>query len=153
MNELAEQNPWVIRTDFSDAEKWDHIRKLISAPQGDDEFMAYVEYVDDDKYRNREPKDLVLSLPNTYSHMFCFFVDQECIQNQEHPILVVGFYPSENDSLDRLPRDPPRSDITTFRALPSQIQSIENNLSIANMDYEEFAYSVDDDGVFRGFPQ
>jgi hypothetical protein len=31
------------------------------------------------------------------------------------------------------------------------IQSIQNNLSIANMDFEEFANSVDDDGVFRGF--
>lgn len=40
-----------------------------------------------------------------------------------------------------------------FRAIPSQIQSIENNLSIANMDFEEFAESVDEDGVFRGFPR
>jgi hypothetical protein len=29
---------------------------------------------------------------------------------------------------------------------------IENNLSIANMDFEEFAENVDDDGIFRGFP-
>ncbi len=40
-----------------------------------------------------------------------------------------------------------------FRAIPSQIQGIENNLSIANMDFEEFAEAVDEDGVFRGFPQ
>ena len=31
--------------------------------------------------------------------------------------------------------------------------SRENNLSIANMDFREFAESVDPDGVFRGFPQ
>jgi hypothetical protein len=37
--------------------------------------------------------------------------------------------------------------------LPSQIQAIENNLSIANMDFEDFADSVDADGVFRGFPR
>jgi hypothetical protein len=29
---------------------------------------------------------------------------------------------------------------------------IENNLSLANMDFEEFAEAVDPDGVFRGFP-
>jgi hypothetical protein len=40
----------------------------------------------------------------------------------------------------------------TFRAIPSQIQGIENNLSIANMDFYEFADWVDEDGVFRGFP-
>jgi len=40
-----------------------------------------------------------------------------------------------------------------FRAVPSQIQAIENNLSIANMDFEEFAESADESGVFRGFPE
>jgi hypothetical protein len=40
-----------------------------------------------------------------------------------------------------------------FRAVPSRVQSIENNLSIANMDFEEFAEAVDRDGVFRGFPK
>lgn len=39
----------------------------------------------------------------------------------------------------------------TFRALPSEVNGIESNLSIANMDWEDFAESVDDDGVFRGF--
>jgi hypothetical protein len=39
----------------------------------------------------------------------------------------------------------------TFRAVPSAIQSIENNLSIANMDFWEFADNVDAAGVFRGF--
>jgi hypothetical protein len=32
-----------------------------------------------------------------------------------------------------------------------QIQAIENNLSIDNMDFEEFAGAVGSDGVFRGF--
>jgi hypothetical protein len=39
----------------------------------------------------------------------------------------------------------------TFRAAPSEVQSIENNLSLANMDFFEFAESVGPDGVFRGF--
>jgi|GEM_PF-3302045 hypothetical protein len=43
--------------------------------------------------------------------------------------------------------------IREFRALPTQIQGIENNLSIANMDFEEFADPMDEDGVFRGFPE
>jgi hypothetical protein len=28
---------------------------------------------------------------------------------------------------------------------------VENNLSVANMDFHEFADNVEDDGVFRGF--
>ena len=54
----------------------------------------------------------------------------------DHPLLVLD---------TRI--EPGRS----FRALPSQVQSIENNLSIANMDWEDFAGAVDADGVFRGF--
>jgi hypothetical protein len=30
---------------------------------------------------------------------------------------------------------------------------IENNLSIANMDFEAFAENADPDGIFRGFPE
>jgi hypothetical protein len=29
--------------------------------------------------------------------------------------------------------------------------AVENNLSLANMDYEEFAEAVDAQGIFRGF--
>jgi hypothetical protein len=36
-----------------------------------------------------------------------------------------------------------------FRATPPAVQEIENNLSLANMDWEDFAYAADDDGVVR----
>lgn len=29
---------------------------------------------------------------------------------------------------------------------------VENNLSLANMDYADFAANVDPDGILRGFP-
>ncbi|XUL88204.1 DUF6924 domain-containing protein [Streptomyces galilaeus] len=37
------------------------------------------------------------------------------------------------------------------RVAAAELWSIENNLSGANMDFDEFADAVDDDGVFRGF--
>jgi hypothetical protein len=36
-----------------------------------------------------------------------------------------------------------------FRCLPKEVVSIESNLSIANMDFFEFADSADADGVYR----
>ena len=39
----------------------------------------------------------------------------------------------------------------TLRVVPSEMWSIQNNLTISNMDWEEFADNVDDDGVLRGF--
>lgn len=40
----------------------------------------------------------------------------------------------------------------TFRCRVAEIASIEANLSIANMDFNDFAANTDPDGVFRGFP-
>jgi hypothetical protein len=56
----------------------------------------------------------------------------------EYPLLVV-------DLLEERGRQ--------FRAVAAAVASIDNNLSIANMGFEEFAGAVDDDGVFRGFPE
>jgi hypothetical protein len=153
MKEPTEHDPWVIRTDFSSDAQWKTVRELIAAPQKDAgrEFFAYVRYVSDDNYQDKQPNDLVLSLPDKYPQFFCFVVDAECIEKPEHPVLVVGFYPSDNESFGRSPRETTAGDIRSFRAVPSQIQGIENNLSIANMDFEEFARAVDKDGVFRGF--
>jgi hypothetical protein len=38
-----------------------------------------------------------------------------------------------------------------FRVVPAEIGNVENNLSIANMGFDEFADAVDKDGIFRGF--
>jgi hypothetical protein len=147
-------DPWVIRTEFLDDQQWAAIQALISAPRREFrmEFRAHVKFVNNDGYRDQEPEELVHSLPDNYPYKFCFVVDRQCTENQEHPVLVVGFYPRDHKSYERRPRSTPTDEIATFRALPNQIQSIENNLSIANMDFEEFANRVDADGVFRGLP-
>jgi hypothetical protein len=69
------------------------------------------------------------------------------IADPEHPILAVhNDDPYDGDDPEfTLPRG------ATFRVIPSSISEPENNLRIANMDFEEFADSTDDDGVFRGF--
>jgi hypothetical protein len=154
--------PWVIRTDFSSDESWKQIRDLIAAPQKlsgiDRKFYAYVTYVDDAKLRDKSPRELVHLLPDNYDFDFCFVVDLECLQNSEHPFAVVGFemhYAGDDDALlnwfPRKPAEAPVDEIITFKTLPCQIQSIENNLSIGNMGFEDFANAVDGDGVFRGF--
>jgi len=55
----------------------------------------------------------------------------------DHPLLVVNLHAAV--------------DARPFRTPPRQVQSIQNNLSLANMDYLEFASSAGADGVFRGF--
>jgi hypothetical protein len=39
----------------------------------------------------------------------------------------------------------------TFRSIPSEVEPIVANLSLANMDFAEFAGNTNPDGIFCGF--
>ncbi len=126
----------VLRADFSDQAVWETICAIIRQPV--DDFYAYVEFLDDVEYRDVTKEQLLRLVPKDYNHSFIVVVDRTAISQRDFPLLIVDLYDGSGRE---------------FRAIPSQIQSIENNLSIANMDFEEFADSVDEDGVFRGFPE
>jgi hypothetical protein len=129
------QNALVLRTDFSEESVWELICAAIQEPVGD--FQAYVEFLSDPTYSGLTLEQLMELVPQASDHTFVFIVDQLSVSHPEHPILVI-------DLLD----EPGR----TFRVIPSEMWSVENNLSIANMDFYEFADSVDSDNIFRGFP-
>ena len=126
-----------IRTDFSNHEAWEAIGAAILHPTKEG-FGAQVEFVDDVAYRGATEEQLLDLVPEGGERpFFLMIVDAVTVRSPEHPVLVVDLW-----------REPGRE----FRAVPAAVQSIENNLSIANMDFEEFAESADADGVFRGFP-
>ena len=132
------KNPLVLRTDFSNEAVWEIIRARIQQPVGLFRFRANVEFLSDTDYADITKDQLLKLIPRNYLHNFMIIVDQLAISQPDHPLLIVDLY-------ERSGRE--------FRAVPSQIQGIENNLSIANMDFEEFAESIDEDGIFRGFPK
>ena len=157
MSNKNRQEPWVIRTDFSDHEKWMAVCDLIAAPQTlfGRSFRADVQFISNENYARLECNKLVRSLPDDYLRLFCFVIDSTTLCSVGHPILVVGFSPKTGklEDYQRTPKETPLSEIQTFRAIPSAIASIQINLALANMDFEDFARAVDDDGVYRGFPQ
>jgi hypothetical protein len=128
----------VIRTDFGDDAAWEMICGLFRQPTIDSghEFFAYVSFVENPQFGGFSAQELLTITPRDYRHSFVFVADREAMQRPEFPILVVD-----------LLAEPGR----TFRAILSETHGIENNLSIANMDFCEFADNVDADGVFRGF--
>jgi len=130
------ENPLVLRVDFTDQSAWEEICRMIQAPVGG--FYAYVEFLDDPAYEGVTKEDLQAIIPRNYNHNFIILVDHIAISEPGHPLLVVDLSEGSYES---------------FRAVPSTVQSIENNLSLANMDFEEFAGSVDENGVFRGFSE
>ena len=123
----------IIRTDYSNQAAFDEIKNAIAQPV--DGFEAYVAYADDAAYNGMKTED-VIDLYGRANQSIAMVVDSRTISDPEHPLLII-------DMFDDAHRD--------FRAIPMAIQSVENNLSIANMDFADFADSVDADGVFRNF--
>jgi hypothetical protein len=130
------ENALVLRTDFADDSAWESICAAIREPAK--EFRAYVECQSDPQYDGLTVEQLTTLVPKGSDPTFVFLVDRVTLTHPDHPLLVVDLYD-----------EPGR----TFRVIPSEMWGIENNLSIANMDFSEFADSVDEDGIFRGFPE
>lgn len=140
MKELPQtEHALVVRTDFSDAAAWASLCEEIQEPVGEYQFRAYVDFLSDPEYQGLAAEELRSVLPRRYNHSFIFLVDRLTLTHSEHPILVVDLQEEEPES--------------PFRVIPSEMWGIENNLSIANMGFEDFAHAVDEDGVFRGFPE
>jgi hypothetical protein len=126
----------VIRTDFSDQEAWDAIGAAILQLTKEG-FGAQVDFVDDAGYRGATKEQLLDLVPEGEERpFFLMIVDAVTVRSPEHPVLVVDLW-----------REPGRE----FRAVPAAVQAIENNLSIANINFADFADAVDEDGIFRGF--
>ena|SRR5690348_12991094 len=131
----ASSQALVVRTDFSDDATWRAVCATIREPV--DDFVAYVDFVDDRAFDGVSVEQL-LELGRATQGSFIIAADAQTMRGAERSLLVLD-----------LRAEPGR----TFRAVPAAVQSIENNLSIANMDFHEFADSVDADGVFRDFPR
>jgi hypothetical protein len=128
------ENASLIRTDFSDESTWKKLKGVVSEPE-DPSFFA-MEIVDDRANSGATVEQVMAALPEDYPYSFIVIADSTAISQPDYPLLVV-------DLLEERGRQ--------FRAIAVQVASIDNNLSIGNMGFEEFAGAVDDGGVFRGF--
>jgi hypothetical protein len=127
--------PLVIRTDFSNPEAWQEVRQGIEQPRG--LFRASVTFVDDPAFDGLSRSDWRTLDPDGH-HTFVFLADRVTMTHPERPVLVLDLF--EDSGLE-------------FRAIPSEVAGIENNLSIGNMDPDDFAGSAGEDGIFRGFKE
>ena len=127
----------VLRTDFSDDATWRAVCEASSAPSPGDGFLANLTFVEDRAFETAAVADLLAAAAAASQYRtFMFVADGVTMREGEHPVLVID-----------LADQPGRS----FRVIPSEMWSVENNLSLANMDFDEFADAVDAAGIFRGF--
>jgi hypothetical protein len=134
------ENSLLLRTDFSDDAAWASLCEAVLQPN-EEGFKAFVVCISDPAYDGLTLDQLMALAPKgdqCGEHTFAFIADRTTFANPDRAVLVVDLYV-----------EPGR----TFRVIPREMWGVENNLSIANMDYREFADDVDPDGVFRGFPQ
>ncbi|WP_329061452.1 DUF6924 domain-containing protein [Amycolatopsis sp. NBC_01480] len=122
----------LIRTDFADQDAWDAVLEAVKTPS-EDGFRASLRVVEDPAYRDATVEQLVALAPEW---ALLVLADRAALASPELPLLVVRVSPHENGQL---------------RVIPAQLWSVENNISLANMDWAEFTSSADADGVYRGF--
>ncbi len=138
------ENALVLRTDFSDDGAWESICAAIREPWYLDvvwevsEIRANVDFVSDPAYDGIDLQQVLSLIPEDWTHGFIFVVDQLALSHPDHPVLVIDLFSERG---------------RTFRVVPSEMWAVENNLSLANMDFRDFADAVDPDGIFRGFPK
>lgn len=126
----------VLRSDFSFNEDWEQVCELIKQSGRELGFAPYVTFVDDKQFDNIKIDMLPKGGTKECNHFFLFIVDSMTMNQEEHPILCVDIFDEFGKS---------------FRVIPEEMWSVENNLSIANMDFSDFYEATDEDGVFRGF--
>jgi hypothetical protein len=124
----------LLRADFSDEAGWD---RLVAAAtrKNDYGFVANVDPVGDRAFDGAGLEALTEAASRAKGYPCVFVADATAIGGPGYPILCIEA------------RAPHRS----FRVVAGELCGVENNLSIANMGFEEFADAVDADGVFRGF--
>ncbi len=136
MNTLPRsRGPLVLRTDFSDQAAWDALQR--ATLPNEDGFAPNVEFLDDRAHAGLTVDQALALVSRGYGHQLLVLADEFALSSADLPVLVLDL----SDEQGR----------RGIRVIGTRLWSIENNLSLSNMDFHEFADSVDDDGVFRGF--
>ena len=124
----------IIRTDFSDDAAWDRLCRAIRTPSTGFGFLANVEFVNDRQHDGAAVETLVTMAPE--SQVLLFVADRVTLSSPDQPVLAVYLFDTPFQFL---------------RVIPSELWGIENNISLGNMDFEEFVQNAGPDGIFRGF--
>ncbi|WP_410876119.1 DUF6924 domain-containing protein [Nocardia sp. A7] len=126
----------VIRTDYSNPARWDEMCRVATTPNEED-CAAYVEFLEDRAYRDLTLDQVLDLVPDSFGHRMLIVADATTMSLTEFPLLCVDL---ETETYGR-----------ALRVIAAELHSIENNISIVNMDFIEFIDAAHSDGIFRGF--
>ncbi|OXS35554.1 hypothetical protein CHR28_08950 [Streptomyces sp. XY006] len=127
----------MLRTDFGDDRAWDAVRAALDAA-GE---YPHATYVSEPRFTDVEVQVLLdeeAAADEDAQIIHVFLADATTLREPGHPLLAVD-----------LSDEPGR----TFRLPARWFPDVSANLSIANMDFAEFADATDGSGTFRGFEE
>lgn len=130
------QHPYLVRTDFSHDSTWNELIHIASTPSVPYGFQAYLEPINSPNFQSQDAQTIAKNLPGNYPFAFLFLFDSLTQNHPEHPVLCVHLKKAEPN---------------WFRVKPKHLWIVENNLSISNVDFEEFMEDLDENGIFKGF--
>ncbi|MGW7052311.1 DUF6924 domain-containing protein [Streptomyces sp. NPDC054887] len=125
----------VLRTAFGDAGSWNEVRAALDAA----DTYGHATYVSDPRFAEVDIRTLVdeeaaADEDDRIAHVF--LADATTMSDPSRPLLAVD-----------LGDEPGRA----FRVPARWFPDVSANLSIANMDFADFADAADGSGTFRGF--
>ena len=124
----------LVRTDFVSDADWREIVNAVTTPS-EDGFLAQLAIVDDKSLDGETVDGIVAAISAGAAYAVLFVADQVTLREPEHPILCITLPLSARH----------------FRVIPGALWSVENNLSLANLDFEDFCEAAGPDGIYRGF--
>jgi hypothetical protein len=134
---LTDDEP-VVRTHFGDDAAWQEIVDALTAPVPIIGEAVPLNLIEDREYAGLDAENLLKLLPKGHHTAILLIADERSMREADHPLLAV---------------DPTEGGGASFRMTAAEAWGPISNLQIANMDWEDFADSVDEDGVYRGFPE
>jgi hypothetical protein len=128
----------LVRTDFSDDQAWDAIC-VESSALNEDGFQADVQPVSDHSFDTISWEAVKAAVPPSRTgSRLVLIADAVTFASTHHPVLVVDLL------------DPQGRRLSPFRCVTSSLWDVENNLNEGNVDWDSYADSCDESGVYRG---
>jgi hypothetical protein len=125
----------VVRTHFDDDDAWAALKQAIRTP-GPEGFLGSVDVVEDREFADLDASDVIAAVPETADHAVMFIADRTTSADPEFPLVVRSLIDAPGQ---------------TFRVAARALWAVENNLSLANLGWEDFVRHLDEDGILRGF--
>ncbi len=130
-------NALVICGDYSNERAWASLTREIVQPVGEFAFIAHVDFVYNPSIASMTENQIINVVAESSDAFFVFYLPDGELEKTEPTLVLLDF--EDRDSIRRM------------KLIPKAVQTVENNLTIANLLTEEFQQEVDDDGIYRDF--